>query len=92
MRAHSRPEPLVRLEVSLNRCVVQQGGAITWREASSKNSDQQEREEGRLPRTDPENSNSASASQTSGNIWTVGRKNAPGLQLHRFSSSETTRA
>lgn len=74
MRAHSRPEPLVRLEVSLNLCVVQQGGAITWRKPSSKNTDQQEREEDQLPRTDPENSHSASASQTSGNIWTVGRK------------------
>lgn len=73
MRAHSRPEPLVRLEVSLNLCVVQQGGAITWRKPSSKNTDQQERED-QLPRTDPENSHSASASQTSGNIWTVGRK------------------
>lgn len=65
VRAHGRPEPLVRLEVGLNLCVVQQGGAITWRRASSENTDQQEREE---------NSHSASASQTSGNIWTVGRK------------------
>lgn len=64
MRAHSRPEPLVRLEVSLNLCVVQQGGAITWRKPSSKNTDQQEREEDQLPRADHENSHPVSASHT----------------------------
>lgn len=90
MRAHGRPEPLVRLEVSLNLCVVQQGGAITWREASSKDTDQQEREGDQLPRTDPEYSLCSRLSDHWEHLDS-GQKNAAGLQLHRFSSSETTR-
>lgn len=49
VRTHGRPEPLVGLEINLNVRVVQQDGAIPWRKASSKNTDQQERGRARAP-------------------------------------------
>lgn len=75
VRAHSRSEPLVGLEINLNFGVIHKGGAIPWRKTKQQKTPVSRHEKKRaLAHADPSTHILHPPSQARGNIWTIGKK------------------